>query len=141
VTFAELWEAMMTIEPAAAEHAALRRSPAQLKALERACGRFKRDSDDAQAAVQAVVEFFTAVATASANRVLALAQAPVNQLLAPTLGGIIDRVPQARSRIEQAQARITRAIRAREPEVARTWMEKHIRDFKRGHELRVAASR
>jgi DNA-binding FadR family transcriptional regulator len=56
-------------------------------------------------------------------------------LLAPELTRIIDRVPQARSRIQQAQAKITIAILQRRSDTARTWMEKHIRDFKRGHEL------
>lgn len=135
VTFSELWEAMMAIEPAAAEHAAERRSAAALHALVGTCARFRREHADTTAAVAAVVDFFTAVAAASANRVLALAQAPVNRLLAPTLAALIDRVPQARTRIEEAQSRITAAIRERRPEVARTWMEKHIRDFKRGYEL------
>ncbi len=135
VTFLELWEAMMAIEPAAAHYAALRRSAAQLQVLVRTAAEFKRHSADTGAAVAAVVDFFTAVAAASANQVLALSQASVNMLLAPTLTQLIDRVPQARARIEAAQGRITNAIRQRRGETARTWMEKHIRDFKRGYEL------
>jgi GntR family transcriptional regulator, transcriptional repressor for pyruvate dehydrogenase complex len=134
-TFLELWEAMMAIEPAAAEYAASRRSGAQLQSLVRAAERFKREAADTEAAVSAVVGYFSAVALASGNQVLALSQAPLNMLLAPELTRIIDRVPQARSRIQQAQAKITIAIRQRRSDTARTWMEKHIRDFKRGHEL------
>jgi GntR family transcriptional repressor for pyruvate dehydrogenase complex len=85
--------------------------------------------------VSAVVDFFTAVAAASGNQVLELSQAPLNLLLAPALTRMIDRVPQARARIQAAQARIADAIRLRRSEQARTWMEKHIRDFKRGYEL------
>jgi DNA-binding FadR family transcriptional regulator len=135
VTFTELWEAMMAIEPAAAEHAAMRRSASELQTLTRTCARFRRESPDSEAAVAAVVDFFTAVSAASGNRVLALAQAPLNRLLAPTLARLIDRVPQARSRIQEAQMRITSAIKLQRRELARTWMEKHIRDFKRGYEL------
>jgi DNA-binding FadR family transcriptional regulator len=138
VTFLELWEAMMAIEPAAAHYAALRRSPAQLQALVRAAARFKREAGETGAAVAAVVEFFTAVATASGNRVLAMSQAPLNLLLAPALTRMIDRVPQARVRIQGAQAKITAAIKQRRGDNARTWMEKHIRDFKRGHDLESA---
>jgi DNA-binding FadR family transcriptional regulator len=138
VTFLELWEAMMAIEPAAAHYAALRRSPAQLQALVRAGARFKRDAGDTAAAVAAVVEFFTAVAAASGNQVLAMSQAPLNLLLAPALTRMIDRVPQARVRIQDAQGKITQAIKLRRGDNARTWMEKHIRDFKRGHELESA---
>lgn len=135
VTFQELWEAMMAIEPVAAQYAAARRTAAQLQALMRAAERFKREVADTTAAVSAVVEFFTAVAEASGNQVLALSQAPVNVLLAPALTRMIDRVPQARARIQEAQDRIADAIKLRRSEQARTWMEKHIRDFKRGHEL------
>jgi len=135
VTFLELWEAMMAIEPAAAQYAASRRSAAQLQVLIRAGARFRRNALDTGAAVGAVVDFFTAVAAASGNQVLALSQAPLNLLLVPTLTQLIDRVPQARGRIREAQSRITSAIKLRHSEVARTWMEKHIRDFKRGYEL------
>jgi DNA-binding FadR family transcriptional regulator len=135
VTFLELWEAMMAIEPVAAQYAAARRTAAQLNSLERAAARFKREVGDTAAAVSAVVDFFSAVAAASGNQVLALSQAPLNLLLAPTLTRMIDRVPQARARIQEAQARISGAIKLRRSEQARTWMEKHIRDFKRGHEL------
>jgi GntR family transcriptional repressor for pyruvate dehydrogenase complex len=135
VTFLELWEAMMAIEPVAAHYAAARRTTAQLQTLGRALARFKREGADTGAAVSAVMDFFTAVAAASGNQVLALSQAPLNLLLEPALTRIIDRVPQARARIQDAQAKITDAIKLRRSEQARTWMEKHIRDFKRGHEM------
>ncbi len=135
VTFLELWEAMMAIEPAATEYAATRRSAAQLQRLARAAARFKRDAEDTVTAVAAVTEFFSAVAEASGNRVLALSQAPLNQLLEAALTLMIDRVPQARARIQAAQEKITAAIKLKRPEQARTWMEKHIRDFKRGYDL------
>lgn len=135
VTYLELWEAMMAIEPAAAEYAATRRTAAHLKALMRTSERFRRDAADTASAVAAVLDFFNAVAEASRNQVLALAQAPLNALLAATLTQIIERVPQARARIAEAQSRIASAIKRKQSEVARAWMEKHIRDFKRGYEL------
>jgi len=138
VTFLELWEAMMAIDPVAAHYAATRRSAAQLQALERAALRFTRAGADTQAAIGAVVDFFTAVAAASGNQVLELSQAPLNELLAPALTQMIDRVPQARARIREAQSKIASAVKLRRGEQARSWMEKHIRDFKRGHELASA---
>ena len=125
----------MAIEPAAAEYAASRRSAAQLQSLTRAAERFKRAAADTEAGVSAVVGYFSAVAAASGNQVLALSQAPLNMLLAPELTRIIERVPQARARIQEAQGKITSAIRQRRSDTARAWMEKHIRDFRRGHEL------
>jgi len=138
VTFQELWEAMMAIEPAAAQYAAARRSASQMEALTRACAHFERDSPHTPDAVAGVVEFFTAVAVASGNQVLALSQASLNVLLAPALTRMLDRIPQARGRILEAQSRITSAIKLRKSDQARGWMEKHIRDFKRGHELENA---
>jgi DNA-binding FadR family transcriptional regulator len=138
VTFQELWEAMMAVEPAAAQYAAARRTAAQLHALAQAAAHFERDAADTPAAVAAVVEFFTAVAVASGNQVLALTQASLNELLAPALTRMIDRIPQARRRIGEAQAKITSAIKLKKSDQARSWMEKHIRDFKRGHELGTA---
>jgi len=137
VTFMELWEAMMAIEPAAAQYAATRRTAAQLQAITRANARFSREIADTAAAVSAVVDFFTAVAGASGNQVLALSQAPLNMLLIPALSRIIDRVPQARARIQGAQGKIIDAIKLKKSEQARNWMEKHIRDFKRGYELDI----
>jgi GntR family transcriptional regulator, transcriptional repressor for pyruvate dehydrogenase complex len=75
------------------------------------------------------------VAAASGNQVLALSQSPLNLLLVPALTEIIDRVPQARARIQAAQGKIIDAIKLKKSEQARTWMEKHIQDFKRGYEL------
>jgi GntR family transcriptional regulator, transcriptional repressor for pyruvate dehydrogenase complex len=139
VTYLELWEAMMAIEPAAAGYAAARRTPAQLQLLVRTGARLREDALSTAAAVSAVVDFFTVVAAASGNQVLALSQAPLNLLLAPTLTHIVDRVPQARARIRDAQGKITGAVKQKRSEDARSWMEKHIRDFKRGYELAFPA--
>jgi GntR family transcriptional regulator, transcriptional repressor for pyruvate dehydrogenase complex len=123
------------VEPAAAHYAAARRTTVQLQALSHAGAHFNGEAADTAAAVTAVVEFFTAVAVASGNQVLALTQASLNELLAPALTRMIDRIPQARRRIGEAQTKITAAIKLKQSEQARSWMEKHIRDFKRGHVL------
>jgi GntR family transcriptional regulator, transcriptional repressor for pyruvate dehydrogenase complex len=141
VTYMELWEAMMAIEPAAAGYAAARRTPAQLELLIETGARMRGEPPATAAAVAAVMDFFTAVAEASGNQVLALSQAPLNLLLEPALTQVIDRVAQARMRIRDAQAKIIEAVKHRRSEVARTWMEKHIRDFKRGYELAFPAGR
>ncbi|MFO1465118.1 MAG: GntR family transcriptional regulator [Steroidobacteraceae bacterium] len=134
VSFLDLWETMMALEPAAAELAATRRTEQDLAALACAGSKFEAAADT-PAGVAAVVEFFAAVATASANPVLSMSQAPLNELLAPILSHMMDAVPQSRARIIGAQAAMITAIRRRRREEARTWMEKHIRDFKRGYEV------
>ena len=135
VTFLEVWEAMMIIEPQAAALAARKREPTQIEELETLHRLFESLAADRERAVAVVVEFFRTLARCTQNHVLVLAQAPLTRLLSPTLGRMIDQVPQARSRIIVAQQRLIDAIRSRNAEEARSWMEKHIRDFKRGYEV------
>jgi len=134
VTFLELWEAMMAIEPQAARHAAERRTEAELAKIGELVEAVAA-ARDGKSAVPRVVEFFDAVAQASHNQVLAIAQDPLHRLLAPTLSRMIDKLPQARARITSAQRHIAAAIRDQRAGEAAEWMEKHIRDFKRGYEL------
>jgi DNA-binding FadR family transcriptional regulator len=48
---------------------------------------------------------------------------------------MIDKVPQARSRIMTAQRKISDALQDRDTDGARTWMARHIRDFRKGFEI------
>jgi DNA-binding FadR family transcriptional regulator len=48
---------------------------------------------------------------------------------------MIDKVPQARSRITTAQRQISDALQQRDTEGAGSWMAKHIRDFRKGYEI------
>ena len=68
-------------------------------------------------------------------RVLALAQEPLVRLLEPTLALVIDRVPQARKRIADAEQQVAQAIIAGDAPRALNWMGKHIRDLRRGYEV------
>ena len=71
----------------------------------------------------------------AANPVFNLLNEPLLRLLKPSLAVIIDRVPQARSRIEAAQEAIVRAVRSRDAKAAADWMARHVRDFRRGYEV------
>jgi GntR family transcriptional regulator, transcriptional repressor for pyruvate dehydrogenase complex len=140
VTVDQLWEALMIVEPPVAEAAARRHDSTQLAAIRAAHEHYLRDSADARAAVAAVAAFFEAIAEAAANPVLALAQAPIVKLLALSLELLIDRVPQARGRIATAQRELVAAIEAGDAPQARIWMEKHLRDFRRGFVIAGIAS-
>jgi len=133
VTFIELWEAMLAIAPRTAALAAAHGEETDLGPLE-ACSTAIEAAAGA-AAVTAVVEFFGALARASRNRVLVLAMQPVTRLLAPSLRRMIDRVPQARSRIAVAQRCLVEAVRNRDATEAEAWMTRHVQDFRRGYEL------
>jgi DNA-binding FadR family transcriptional regulator len=134
VTFVELWEAMLAIAPRTAALAAQRSDAAGHARLDEVVSRVEM-SRSADAAVAAVVGFFGAIAELSGNRVLVLSNQPLTRLLAPSLRRMIDRVPQARSRIVVAQRCIAGAIRAADAAEAESWMARHVQDFRRGYEL------
>jgi DNA-binding GntR family transcriptional regulator len=48
---------------------------------------------------------------------------------------MIDKVPQARSRIAIAHRRLLEALQARDADGAQSWMARHIRDFRKGYEI------
>jgi GntR family transcriptional repressor for pyruvate dehydrogenase complex len=135
VTFLEVWEALTIIEPPIAEAAARTRTAEDLAGIAAAAERFTAMSADTERAVHYAAEFFRSVGRATHNQVLGLAQEPLLQLLEPSLRVMIDKVTQARSRIATAQRRIVEALSARDVEGARTWMAKHIRDFRKGYEI------
>lgn len=135
VTFLNVWESMSMFEPPIAESAARRRTAGDLLRMQQAQQNFALHQEDTERCVHHVAEFFRAIAAATHNPVLVLAQEPLVQLLEPSLGAMIDRVSQARSRILTAHRRVAEAIQARNADGARAWMAKHVRDFRRGYEV------
>ena len=63
------------------------------------------------------------------------AEEPLLRLLEPSLRIMIDKVPQARTRIATAHRRLLEALEARDEPAAHDWMARHIRDFRKGYEL------
>ena len=135
VTFLEVWAALTILEPPIAEAAARARTAEDLASVVEAAEQFASANSDTERAVHYAAEFFRCVGRATHNQVLGLAQEPLLQLLEPSLRVMIDKVAQARSRIAAAQKRIVEALSARDAEGARTWMAKHIRDFRKGYEI------
>ncbi|MDA8350469.1 MAG: GntR family transcriptional regulator [Pseudomonadota bacterium] len=135
VTFLEVWSALSAFEPPIAECAARARSDVDLQRLAEVHARFDADHTDTERAVHHTAEFFRALGAATHNQVFALVHAPLIELLVPSLRDMIDQVPQARSRIATAQRRLLEALERREAAAARQWMERHIRDFRKGYEL------
>jgi len=133
VSYHDVWEALMALEPPIAAAAARARKAADLARFDALLARFA--APDTHAAVAQTADFFRATGEATHNGVFMLAHEPLLQLLVPSLGAMIDEVPQARGRIADAQKRIVTAIREREPGQAEEWMGKHIRDFRRGFEI------
>jgi DNA-binding FadR family transcriptional regulator len=135
VTYLDVWEALTILEPPIAETAARKRSDSDLAQIAGAAGNFATDNVDTERAAFHAAEFFRIVGAATHNRILMLAQEPLLQLLDASLQRMLDKVPQSRARITTAQRRITDAIRDHDVEAARTWMTRHIRDFRKGYDL------
>ncbi len=135
VTFLEVWAALTEFEPPIAENAARSRTAADLEHLAAVRARFDAENAATDKAVHQTAEFFRALGAATHNQVFALVHEPLIQLLEPSLRDMIDQVPQARSRIAAAQRRLLEALERRDPEAARQWMARHIRDFRKGYEL------
>lgn len=135
VSFVNVWEAMMVIEPEVAALAAVRRNQADIDTLVRVNHAFASSEKADPDAVDLVTEFFELMGACARNQVLVLAKHSLAQVLAPSLAKMIDRVPQARSRIAAAQQKIIAALQDKDADEARKWMAKHVRDFKRGYEV------
>ncbi len=135
VTFFEVWEALTHYEPPIAEIAARERTAADLERLAAVRASFDAENSDTGTAVHHAAEFFRGLGEATHNQVFALVQEPLINLLEPSLRDMIDQVPQARARIAAAQRRILEALGRKDTETARTWMARHIRDFRKGYEL------
>lgn len=131
----DVWAALQAVQPGIAAAAALGRNEAALTRLESIARRFAARQGDGDQAVADVAAFFDALGEASGNPVFVLLNEPLLRLLKPSLAIIIDRVPQARGRIETAQAKMVAAIRARDADTASEWMARHVRDFRRGYEV------
>jgi len=134
VSYHDVWEAMTALEPPIAAAAARERTAEDLTELTAVVARLDAQADTG-AAVEQSAEFFRAVGEATHNGVFMLVHEPLVQLLVPSLGAMIDKVPQARRRVAEAQRRLLEAIRDRNADQAADWMAKHIRDFRRGFEI------
>jgi GntR family transcriptional regulator, transcriptional repressor for pyruvate dehydrogenase complex len=131
----DVWEALQAVQPGIAAAAALRRSDVALAAIESIARRFAGRQGERDKAIGDVAAFFDALGEASGNPVFVLLNEPLLRLLRPSLAVIIDRVPQARSRIESAQGQVVDAVRAKDAARASDWMARHVRDFRRGYEV------
>jgi GntR family transcriptional repressor for pyruvate dehydrogenase complex len=133
VTFAELWEMLIALEPLSARYAA-QRAPKDILVLlaENVREMEERLHDDATI-IRLDVEFHSLVSQATQNRVLVLSEEPLGLLLYSSTKRLYRSAPKARYRLLEAHRKIYEAIANGDADTAETWMRKHIEDFKRGH--------
>ena len=129
VTYHDIWEALTALEPPIAAAAARNRKPQGPEAPR--CARRPRDADASSRRRRSSAPWAKPRTTASS----CWRTSRWCELLVPSLGAMIDKVPQAAGRIATAQKRIVAAIRERDGAQAGEWMAKHIRDFRRGFEI------
>jgi GntR family transcriptional repressor for pyruvate dehydrogenase complex len=142
VTFRELWEASMVLEPAIAERATrhidaagLADLSANLAAMEEAVARIKDGSPpDVDGFVALDRAYHEILANAAGNRVLALAHEPVTSLFIPAGRIILPRL-KTYARVRDAHRYIFDCLRSGDAAGARRWMFKHMDDFRRAYEL------
>ncbi|MBD1544901.1 FadR/GntR family transcriptional regulator [Roseibium aggregatum] len=135
VSFLELWEVQMKLEPFAAQLAAEHRTSDQADALQANVAELKANLDDDDFIIRSDVEFHRLISEAGGNPVLSLATAPVGQLLYSATVDLYARVPQARHRLAAAHEAIARAIADGDAHESERWAARHIQDFKRGYEV------
>lgn len=134
ISYRELWEMNMALEPMAASLAAEAAPPEILDAIAANLERTASCLSDPAALVVLDVEFHELVARAAGNHALLIAREPLGELLYPAYGTVIRKVGPGRRLIE-AHTKVYEAVRTGDADTAREWMTKHIRDFRRGCEL------
>lgn len=138
VTFQELWETAVVVEPEAARLAAQRADAADLREigdnLEATAQTLSQPADAAtrRRHSELDVAFHALVARASKNRALMLAREPFSLLYQPALTMLQEVLPQSAARNVQAHRRIVAALHARDAANAHEWTRKHLVDFRNG---------
>ncbi len=138
VTFEELWQVALVLEPQAARLAAAAAGPADIAELNDAIERLATHHKAGGAIpshAELDIEFHALVARVSGNRALMLAREPINLLYRPSLIRLQQALPQMERRNLDAHKRIVKAIAAGDAAMAHEWMRKHLVDFQRGYAL------
>ena len=140
VSFRELWEASVLIEPMTAVLAAQRRSDEHIERLTTnlqdmaaAIEKHERGVGDDSDFVKLDIEFHEILSEAADNRVLQLAREPIRNLFLSAGRLILPRLRTHR-RVLDAHRALFEAVQSQQPEKVREWMTRHIEDFKRGYE-------
>jgi DNA-binding FadR family transcriptional regulator len=134
VTFRELWATSRVLEPAAVDQAMDNRTDEDLADLAANIADTRRVQSDAAAVAELDAEFHRLIGRAAHNRVLLLAKEPSSMLVRPTTALIITNNPRGIPRLIEAHTHIHEALRSRDRERGRLWVDRHLRDWKAGFE-------
>ncbi|MEF2547174.1 FCD domain-containing protein [Aurantimonas sp. E1-2-R+4] len=135
VSFDELWQLLLALEPAAAAQAALAIQPEQIEALEDNLARTRVAVAEGSILTTLDLEFHALIAEATGNATWQLAREPAAMLLFPANERMLPRLSQAGARLIEAHEHIIAAFKKRDATLAADWMRRHINDFRRGYVL------
>ena len=138
VTFIELWEVSMALEPCAAARAAPRVKPEHIEELEENLRQMEVAIAADKSIIPLDVAFHTLIAEIAENKALLLAREPISQLFYPALSRLFahpENKDRARQRLFQAHQAIVAALKANDAASAETWMRRHMADFRRGYQI------
>jgi DNA-binding FadR family transcriptional regulator len=134
VTFSELWEALLAVEPATAGLAARRATPELVQQLEDNVSRMARSIGSFDEFIQLDVEFHDLVGKAAGNRALLLARDSFSVLVERSSAAMLPKL-MTFGRIIDIHTAIFSAIKRRDENEAQHQMHRHMVDFKRGYEI------
>jgi DNA-binding FadR family transcriptional regulator len=135
VTFREVWEAALVLEPACASLCAQNRSDDLVRAIKNNLQSTRQFIDDARRCTELDTEFHSLVAEGARNKALLLSREPVGVMLNSAFDKLCPLLPQASGRMLRAHQQVAKAIGEGDSDEAALWMRKHIVDFRRGWEL------
>lgn len=123
----ELTEVRLILEPAAARLAAERHTEDDLRSIEERLDAMSRAEEDAEAFVEADVEFHSAIVRSGHNELLAQVLETIHEALIASRRVTV-RVPGGPGRAARLHVGVVRAIRARDAVEAERSMNRHIRE-------------
>lgn len=138
VTFAELWEVAVLVEPEAARLAALRADEADLSEIDDNLAATadtvggKPDASRIQRHWELDAAFHALIARASKNRSLMMSRESFSLLYRPLATLLQQSLPQSAARNLHAHRQIAAALRGRDERDAHEWTRKHLVDFRKG---------
>lgn len=135
VSYRDVWELTMALEPLCARLAAERITEDELQRLDRNIEATAASVEAGQAPVALTIEFQNLVAEATHNEALLLARGPVSLLMRAGYETIAPALPQSGRRLLQAHSHVVEAMRRHEVEAAVDWTLKHLRDHRRGFDV------
>jgi len=134
VTFRELWDAAMALALVAIDLAMTHATAEAIVELDANVALTAEAAGDAARVAELDTEFHRLIGKAAHNRVLQLALEPSNMLIFPTTEPILTTIPEGTGRLIDAHRQIVEALCRRDREAGRLWVERHLRDWRRGFE-------